>query len=129
MNLPSQQRGLGLFGWIFVLGAVGGMGLLTLRLIPFFINEMAIQKVVSGTANDPSNSNLDATQLRWSLQKRWDVEGIETLTTKDVKIIKTSTGRALTYDYEARTGLFRNIFIVVHFTNEFPIRGGSGSAE
>lgn len=128
MQLPSRQRGLGLWGWIFVLGFLGVTGMVTLQLIPMYLNEMAIAKVVKSTAGDPGNSGLPPAELRKAMQTRWDVEGITALQTKDVKIIKSGAGRALSYDYEVRAPLFYNISIVVHFQNSFPMKGG-GSIE
>jgi hypothetical protein len=129
MQLPSQQRGLGLWGWIFVLGTLGFITMITLQLIPMYLNEMAIAKVVKSTAGDPGNSGLAPAELRKAMQTRWDIEAISTLEPRDVKIVKHSSGRALSYDYEARAPLFYNIFIVVHFQNSFPMKGGGGSIE
>lgn len=128
MQLPSRQRGLGLWGWIFVLGVLGFAVMVTLQLIPIYLSEMAIAKVVKTTANDSGNSSASPTELRKAMQTRWDVEGINTLKTSDVKIVKSGAGRALSYDYEARAPLFYNISIVVHFQNTFPMKGG-GSVE
>lgn len=125
MQLPSRQRGMGLWGWIFVLGTLGIFGMVGLALIPFYLIEMSIAKVVKTTANDPSSGSLSPPELRKAMQTRWDVEGINTLQTGDVKIVKTPSGRALSYDYEARAPLFYNLYIVAHFQNTFPIKGGS----
>lgn len=124
MRLPGRQRGLGLWGWIFTLTMIGGASLITLRVIPFYLNELAIERVVKGTADDPGNANLDPAQLRNAMQRRWDVEAIHTLSPKDVKIVKTTGGRAMAYDYEARAHLFYNISVVAHFKKQFPLRGG-----
>lgn len=128
MQLPSRQRGLGLWGWIFVLGAIGFVAMITLQLIPMYLNEMAIAKVVKTTAGDPGNGGLPPAELRKAMQTRWDVEGITALETKDIKLVKSGAGRALSYDYEVRAPLFYNISIVVHFENTFPLKGG-GSVE
>ena len=128
MQLPSRQRGMGLWGWIFVLGTLGIFGMVGLALIPFYLNEMAIAKVVKTIANDSSSASLPPAELRRAMQLRWDVDDISTLEPKDVKVVKTSSGRAMSYDYERRAPLFYNISIVVRFQNTFPLRGG-GSFE
>jgi hypothetical protein len=124
MRLQKRQRGLGLWGWIFTLGMIGFAALVTMQLVPMYLNEMAIARVVRSTAQDPGNGGLSTVELRKAMQTRWDVEGINTLSTKDVKINKTATGRTLAYDYESRAELFYNISLVVHFQNEFPMKGG-----
>jgi hypothetical protein len=59
------------------------------------------------------------------MQRRWDVEGITYPDPKEVKIIKTATGRALAYEYESRAHVFYNISVVASFKKEFPMRSGS----
>jgi hypothetical protein len=128
LHLGNRQRGLGLWGWIIVLGAIGFVTLIALKLIPFYLNEMAVARVVRSTAQDPGNSGLPLPELRKAMQTRWDVEGITALSTRDVKIVKYGAGRALSYEYEQKADLFYNISIVVKFENQFPMKGG-GSVE
>jgi hypothetical protein len=79
---------------------------------------------VRATAQDPGNGGLPLPELRKSMRTRWDVEGITTLRVEDVKLVKFGAGRALQYDYEARAELFYNISLVVHFQEQFPMKGG-----
>ena len=126
MQLRRRQRGLGLWGWLFVLGTIGFISMVTLQLIPLYLAEMSIQRVVKLTAEDSSNANLPVHELRRAMKTRWDVEGITTLDVNDVKLEKFGTGRALVYDYEARAELFANISLVVHFQGKYPVKGGGG---
>ena len=125
MRLTNRQKGLGLWGWIFVLGVIGFVTMIVLQLVPIYLNEMAIQRVVKLTAQDSANANADPATVRKNMQTRWDVEGISVISTKDVQLVKTATGRALVYDYEARADLFYNLSLVAHFHNQFKMDGGS----
>lgn len=113
---------------MFVLFTIGFASLVTMKLVPIYLAEMAIQRVVGATARDPGNSGVSLPELRRAMKTRWDVEGITTLDVEDVKLVKHGPGRALTYDYEARTELFSNISLVVSFKEKFPMKGG-GSVE
>ena len=126
MQLQQRQRGLGLWGWIFVLGMIGFVSMVTLQLVPMYLAEMAIQKVVKAAAQDPANSGVPIAEIRKNMRTRWDVEGITTLDPKDITLEKFGAGRALAYDYEGRAELFANVFLVVHFANKYPIAGGGG---
>ena len=126
MRLRNRQRGLGLWGWMFVLGTIGFAAMITLKLIPIYLSEMAIQKVVRGAAVDPGNAGVPIGELRKAMRTRWDVEGITTLDAQDISILKTPTGRALGYEYDAKADLFYNISIVVHFKNQYQMKGGGG---
>lgn len=126
MQLQKRQRGLGLWGWLYVLFTIGFVALVTMNLIPLYLAEMSIQRVLKAAAQDSGNAGADPTALRAALKTRWDVEGITTLDVRDVKVERHGSGRALSYDYEAKAPLFSNISIVVHFQNKFPMSGGGG---
>jgi hypothetical protein len=126
MQLQKRQRGLGLWGWLFVLGTIGFVAMITLQLVPIYLAEMSIQRVVKATAQDPGNSSAPIQVLRANMKTRWDVEGITTLTPNDVTLERFGAGRALAYDYEARAELFGNISLVVHFAEKYPMPGGGG---
>lgn len=124
MHLRQRQYGLGLWGWLFVLSVIGFVSLIVLKLVPIYLSELSIERVVRSTAQDPGNGGLPLPELRRAMRTRWDVEGIKTLDMNEIKLVKHGQGRALKYDYEARTELFYNISLVVHFENTFPMKGG-----
>ena len=126
MQLRNNQRGLGLWGWVFVLSVIGVVAMVTLQLVPIYLAEISIQKVVKQTANDPANASAPIQTLRNNMRTRWDVEGITTLDVNEVTLEKYGAGRALKYDYEARAHLFANISLVVEFEKVFPMPGGGG---
>jgi Domain of unknown function (DUF4845) len=126
MQLQRAQRGLGLWGWIFVLTVIGFTAMVTLQLVPIYLAELSIQKVVKQAAQDPGNSGAPIQTLRKNMKTRWDVEGITTLDVSEVTLEKFGAGRALCYDYDARADLFANISLVVHFEKKFPMAGGGG---
>lgn len=128
MHLPSQQRGLGMWGWISVLTAIGAIALVVMQATPLFLAEMAIQRIVKNTAQDPGNASLPIPELRKAMKVRWNVEGIKTLSVEDIKIEKRGALRYLSYDYEARAELVTDVYLVFHFYNSFPMKGG-GPAE
>lgn len=121
MQLANRQRGLGLWGWIFVLGVIGFTAMVVLQLTPIYLAEMAIQRVVKASADSGGSSLAD---IRKAMKTRWDVEGITTLRVDDIQLLKTPTGRALHYEYEASAPLFYNLSIVAAFEQTYPMSGG-----
>ena len=123
MRRMSRQKGIGLFGFIFILGMVGFVATITIKVIPLYLNEMKIARAVHQVASDPQYADSDIPFLWDRLQRRWDIEDITMLTPKEVQILREKDGRrAMKYDYEARNNLFYNIFIVIHFTGDEKMR-------
>jgi hypothetical protein len=121
----SRQSGIGIFGFIVIMGLIGFFAILTIKMIPLYLNEMKVKRAVHAVAIDPDNADKDVAYITERLQRRWDVEDTrdDLLLPKEVKVVKTKDGRRhLMYDYDAREKLFYNIFVVVQFTGDEPMR-------
>lgn len=122
MRLRSRQKGMGWFGLLFLFAVLGLFAIVGAKTLPLYLNQMKITSSVKKVASEPSNASAEAGELRKALQRFWDIESIDTLEPKDIKIKRTEQGRFLSYDYEARTHLFYNISLVLHFKEDAPLR-------
>ena len=118
------QRGLGLFGFIFVLALIGFVALVTIKTVPLYLNQMTLKRDLSEVATqvNSSGSEIDIGELRRDIEKRFDIDYISQLEPKDIKVSNTEKGVTMGYDYEARANLFSNIFIVIRFKDDIPLR-------
>lgn len=127
MRSPAKQRGLGWFGMMFVFGAIAFVAIVAIKVGPLYLNQMTVERIVKRVAEDPDMANAEPQAIRDALQRGWDVDYVDQLDPKDIKIKRTERGRTLSYDYEARVNLFYNIFVVVQFEGSEPMRN-SGNA-
>jgi hypothetical protein len=118
------QRGLGLFGLIFVIAIIGFFALILVKVTPIYINQMTISRDLHDIASQFSTGTgeVDVPQVLDAVQKRWDVDYITQVRWGDIKIARGDKGLAMSYDYEARVLLFYNIYLVIHFADEIPVR-------
>lgn len=128
MQIPKRQLGIGWFGLIFVLGTIAFVAIVVIKVGPLYLNEFTVAAAVKGVAEDPEMANADVAKLRDRLRARWDVDYIDQVDYKDIKIKRTERGRVLFYDYDARVNLFYNVFVVVQFTREEPLRNSETSS-
>jgi hypothetical protein len=128
MNDAVRQRGLTLFGLIFVLLVVGFVALLLIKCGPIYLNQIAIERDLREIANQATvvDGQVDVGALRSAIERRWDVDYINQLEPRDIKVVRGERGLTLSYDYEARAHLFYNVDLVIHFADDIPIRGGAG---
>lgn len=124
MRSRHQQRGLGMFGLLFVFALIALAATLGIRCTPLYLNQMKIAKAVHNVANNRDLSGADNRQIVGALSKYWDIDLIDYLEFRDVKINRTDRGRTLSYKYEARAPLFYNISIVIEFQDSVPMVGG-----
>lgn len=122
MGMRSRQRGIGWFGVLCVLAVLGFCAVVGVKMLPLYLNQMKVASSVKKVATDPAYANAEAGQLRSALQRYWDIESIETLTPREIKVKRTEHGRYLSYDYEVRERLFYNIHVVLHFQDDVALR-------
>ena len=98
--------------------------------LPFFIIE-AVSKVVDAVADVAQRGGLngqdDPQAIYAALQRHWDIDDIGGLKVRDVQLQRAdSGGLSLGYSYDARAHLFYNVYIVLHFAADVPMRRSSG---
>lgn len=125
----ERQRGLGWFGLLFVFGTIAFFAIIAVKVGPIYMNHMTVMKIVKSVADNPDYASAPPSEIRSTLERRWDVDYVKYLDDKDVKIKRGKQGRLLAYDYSAEVNLFYNIFVVVKYKDEFPMKPGSGDID
>ncbi len=119
--MQSRHRQQGFMKLFFIFGSIAFVVIVGLKMFPLYTNQLKLSRVVKNVA---SEGTIDPVQVRNSLQRRWDIEDIEIITPKDIKITPGGNGGGtLQYDYEARTHLFYNVDLVLHFEGREPVKG------
>ena len=125
----KRQRGLGWFGMLFLFGTIAFFAIIVVKVGPLYMNQGTVLRVVKGVADNPDYANASPQEIRSTLERRWDIDYIKQLDDKDVKIKRGPKGRMLSYDYEARVNLFYNVFVVVKFKGDHPMKPGGGDID
>lgn len=121
MQLRQRQKGIGWFGLLLILGVIAFTSIVGLKCFPIYMNQMKIMSALNKVASEPdSGGDPDSASggIRNSLQRYWDIDDVQRITPKDIKVKRNDRGRFLVYDYEAKERLFYNIYIVIHFQGE-----------
>ena len=128
MTLRKSQLGLGLWSGLYLLCSIGFIAMCGIKVGPLYMNEFQVRSAVSDVAAKASvvAGNVDVAEIRSSLQRRWDIDYISQLDPKDIKVIRTTGGLFLSYDYDAEVPLFANIIVVARFKQDIPLRAVPG---
>lgn len=130
MVLQRQQRGMGLLAWIIVIAIFGFFLTLGIKSFPIYMNHYKVVSIMKLAANQPDVANASPTDIRKSMDRRFDVDMVNYIQPEDVKVIndKSGKGRILMVDYEVRIPMFYNIDAVYKFREEIPLGVYSGGA-
>ena len=124
----KRQQGMGWFGLTLIFAAIAFLALVAIKVGPLYSNHFVLVKAVKAVADTPELANAEPQRIRSALERRWDVDYIDQIDDKDVKIKRSSQGRVLAYDYEARVNLFYNVYVIVHFKGQHPMRKSLGGS-
>lgn len=125
----KRQRGLGWFGMLFLFGTIAFFAVIAIKVGPIYMNHATVLRVVKGVADNADYANAAPQEIRTTLERRWAIDYINHLDHKDVKIKRGPNGRMLSYDYEPSVNLFYNVWVVVKFKADHPMKPGGGDVD
>ncbi len=111
----QQQKGVtlsGLLMWSVILIMIVVLGM---KLTPVFLEYVAIQKSFAAIVNDSTLKNASPNEIRLSFNKRANINDIDVISGRDIKISKEKGRLMLKADYSVTIPLFANISILIDF--------------
>ncbi len=115
MHLRSRQSGLGSLGWLVLLGVAAFFLLCAFRVGPIYLEQFQVKAVLDEVFTSSNARQMSKHELLETLRKRFEVNGIEVLPTKDIKFVESREGIQVDCSYEKRIPLIANIDVVVKF--------------
>lgn len=112
------QRGVALWQFVVIVFVAGFFALIVIKTVPLYLNELKVNTAVTEVAQKSGlNGQADASAIRHSLSRHWEIDNIHDIKPRDIGIHRNGkVGTHLSWDYKARVHLFYNISIVIHFT-------------
>jgi hypothetical protein len=120
--MRHSQRGITFVGWLVLLVPIAIVVYAGIRLAPMYLNYMRVSKALSQAVGEAKGGDTtNAQSLRVSLEKRFDIEGIEHPTTKDIDIHRDGDHWVAIADYEDLAPLFGNVSLLVQFHKQVEV--------
>lgn len=110
-----RQRGLTLWGWLYVLATLGVMLMVGIKAVPVYINNYDIRATLEWAGNQPELRNASIFEIQSRIQRRFDSGYVDNVKGKDVKLKRVTGGRQLSVEYEVRQPLFGNVTLLFEF--------------
>lgn len=115
LNRLSRQRGLGMLGWVAVIGLAVLFGTVMARLMPVYIDNMTVNSVLQAVAADPEAGKKSPGQLRSEISRHFTTNRVEVIKPIDIKFNYERSVITMDASYEVRTHLLYNVDAVVVF--------------
>ena len=123
-NIRHDQRGMTAIGWMLVLGLIAFFTLITLRLVPLYIEFGKVASVLESLPTENGIESMARSELLALVSKRFDVNDVRNVDPKLVKVSKDKGKTVIGIEYERREHLISNVDVVTSFKKhvEVPAR-------
>ncbi len=120
MNLsPKNQHGLTLISIVFLLGLIGFFVLLTLKVVPIYLDHGKVKSALEALKATPDIQTKSEFEIRDSLTKRFNINYVYDVTKDDIKVIKHGNYVKVDIEYETVVKLIDNLSLLAEFHDSF----------
>lgn len=121
MKRWHHQKGMTAIGWMLVLGLIAFFTLITLRMLPLYLEFSKVVSTLESLKEQPNITNQTKSEIVRLVRKRFDVNDVDNV---DPKLIKVSMDKGVLkvgINYERREHLVGNVDIVAIFDKQVEV--------
>jgi Tfp pilus assembly major pilin PilA len=121
MNTQHHQKGMTAIGWLLVLGLIAFFALITLRLVPLYLEYSKVASVLESLQNEPGITNQSRSEIVSLVTRRFDVNDVREVDPRIIKVSKENGILTVSIDYERRQHLMGNVDVVATFDKKVEV--------
>jgi hypothetical protein len=114
--MRNRQRGATFIGMVVIIMILGAGLYAAIRLVPVYLEFTKVARALEQVRDEEATNDTNSQMIRRALEKRWDVEDIESISWRDVEIRKSGDGG---FDVEAAYSVERpfagNVYLLAKF--------------
>ena len=116
MNLSlKRQQGLTLISLVFILGLIGFFVLLTLKIVPIYLDHGKVKSALQALKATPELQTKSEYEIRDSLNKRFSINYVYDVKPENIKVIKHGNYVKVDIEYETVVKLVSNLSALAEF--------------
>ena len=119
MNNYYKQKGMTAIGVLLVLLLIAFFTLLALRLTPPYLEHFSVASSLKSLQQEPGIGEKTNAQIRSLLQRRFDINDVESVEKEHITFVKDRKTGLLTISvkYEVRRPILANVDAIVSFSD------------
>ena len=123
MKKWHHQKGMTAIGWMLVLGLIAFFTLITLRMVPLYMEYGKVASTLESLKDQPNIAQHTKSEIVKIVSKRFDVNDVKNVDPKLIKISKDRGKMKVGISYERREHLVGNVDIVAIFDKQVEVTG------
>ncbi len=120
--MRQHQQGMTFIGLLCILALAGVVVYAGVRLVPVYLNYMAIARTLDAVATEAKGDNPDPETLRMLIDRHFNIEDPRVITAKDIEITRDEGGVQMHVAYDDPVPYLANVSLVVHFDKTVKVR-------
>ena len=116
---PASQLGASLWGIMLLVGLIGLVLTMALKIAPAYMTNNIIVNAMNGVIANNDIKTMQIGEIRNDVMRTVRTNRIEGFNPADIKVSRENNVEYLDINYETRVHLMYNIDAVVMFTNRF----------
>lgn len=121
-NAPRMQKGMSPFIWLALIGLIGLVAVTTFKLIPLYIQDQAVAKVLEDVANDPETARQSPLRVWYDIDAKLSINSIYSVKKEHFTYRKQSGVITIALNYEVRKKLVGNVDLLVTFSRSATLK-------
>jgi Tfp pilus assembly major pilin PilA len=121
MNRWHRQNGMTAIGWLLVLGLIAFFALITLRLVPLYLEYAKVASALESLENEPGITRKTKPEIVKMMQKRFEVNDVVNVSAREIKVKKDKGILTVSIEYERREHLVSNLDVVATFDKKIEV--------
>lgn len=116
LALPTRQRGLTMFGFLFTAIVLVMIAMLAMKVVPAYIEFFSVKKILATMGQESGLKGKSNAEIRTDFGKRATVSYVSVVKGEDLSITREGGVPVISADYEFRTTLVGNVSLVIDFS-------------
>ncbi|QJD30151.1 DUF4845 domain-containing protein [Methylococcus geothermalis] len=118
---PQRLRGLTFISFAVLMAVAGFFMMLLFRIGPVYLNHYKVRSSLESLKSDPELLEKTREDILKALERRWDINMVDGVTTKDVKITRSEGVLRVQIAYEVVKPVMGNIDALIRFDDRIEV--------
>lgn len=119
----KRQSGMTLIGLIFVLGLIAFFALLTLKILPIYLEHFKVISSLESLKKTPDLAQQSPYEIRSLLIKRLDINMVESVRPEHIRVVKQGGIARVEVAYAVEKPIVGNLSVIVYFNDKIEAGG------
>jgi len=121
--LHKRQQGLTLISLIVLLGFIGSVALLVLKILPIYLDHNKVVNALNQVKEIEGIENQSEYEIKNSFAKKFNINYVYDIKPQDIHITKSGGYLKVSIEYEVIEPIIGNLSVLAEFNDSFEVGG------